>query len=86
MKTKNGLYVYIKNSFQISRVELFWFSFNFRNKFIKQFAINKDRFFKLWLKKFLEERSHLCKSQTLEPTLIEIQLSNVLFLFYVFCL
>ena len=68
MKAKNGLCVYIKNSFRIFRVELFWFSFNFQNEFIKQFTINKDRFFKLWLKKFSEERSHWCKSQILKPS------------------
>ena len=68
MKAKIGLYVYIKNSFRISRVELYFQSGDFRNKFIKQFAVNKDRFFKLWVEKFLEERSHLCKSETLEPS------------------
>ena len=66
MKTKNGLYVYIKSSFRISGVKPCWSLFNFRNKFINQFAISKDRFFKLWQEKFLEERSHFCKSQTLE--------------------
>ena len=54
MKNKNGLYVYIKSSFRISKVELFWSLFNFRNKFIKQFIISKDRFFKLWQEKIFE--------------------------------
>ena len=68
MKTKNDFYVYIKSSFRIFRVELFWSLFNFRNKFIKQFAMSKGRFFKLWRENFLEERSPLCKSQTLKPS------------------
>ena len=68
MKTENGLYVYIKSSFQISRVELFWSLFNFPNKFVKQLAINKDIFLNFGKKIILEERSHLCKSQTLEPS------------------
>ena len=50
MKTKNGLYVYIKSSFQIFKVELFWSSVNFKTKLIKQLAINKDHFCILWLK------------------------------------
>ena len=54
MKTKNGLYVYIISSFRISRVELFWSLINFRNKFIKQFIIRQDRFFKLWQEKIFE--------------------------------
>ena len=56
MKTINGLYVYIKSSFRISKMKFFWFLFNVRNKFIKQLAISKDRFFKLWHKNFLEEK------------------------------
>ena len=68
MKTKNNFYVYIKSSFRIFRVELFWSLFNFQNKFIKQFAMSKDRLFKLWRENFLEERSDLCKSQTLKPS------------------
>ena len=43
MKTKNDFYVYINSSFQIFRVG-FWSLFNFQNKFIKQFAMGKDRF------------------------------------------
>ena len=66
MKTINGLYVYIKSSFRISRMKFFWSLFNFRNELIKQFAISKDRFSKLWLENFLEEKSHLCKFQTLQ--------------------
>ena len=66
MKTKNGLYVYIKSSFRISRMKFFWSLFSFRNKFVKQFAISKDRFFKLRHENFLGEKSHLCKFQTLE--------------------
>ena len=57
LKTKNDLYVYIKNSFQISRVELFWSLFNFRNKFIKQFAISKLHFSKLRQNKFFGEKN-----------------------------
>ena len=53
MKTKNGLYVYIKSSFRISRMKFFWFLFSFQNKFLKEFAISKDRFFKRWHEKFL---------------------------------
>ena len=96
IKTKNDLYVYIKSSFQISRVKLFWSLFNFRNKFIKQFAISKKRFLNFGKKMFWEERSHLCKYQTLEPLWIYTSWkplfywnsipSNVLFLFHVFCL
>ena len=52
LRNKNGLYVYIKNCFQISRMELFWSLFNFRNKFIKQFAISKLHFSKLRQNKF----------------------------------
>ena len=51
MKTKNDFYVYIKSPFRIFRVG-FWSLFNFRNKFIKQFAMSKDRFFKLWRENF----------------------------------
>ena len=67
MKTINGLYVYIKSSIQISRVNFFWSLLNFRNKFIKQFAISKDRFFfKISHENLLGGKSHLCKFQTLE--------------------
>ena len=66
MKTKNGLYVYIKSSFRISRMKLFWSLFSFRNKFVKQFAISKDRFFNFGMEMFWEEKSHLCKFHTLE--------------------
>ena len=66
MKTIDGLYVYIKSSFRISRMKFFWSLFKFRNKFIKQFAISKGRFFKLWQENFFGEKSHLCKFQTLE--------------------
>ena len=66
MKTINGLYVYIKSSFRISRIKFFWSLFNFRNKFIKQFAISKDHFLNFGTKIFWEERSHLYKFQTLE--------------------
>ena len=52
MKTQNGLYVYIKSSFQISRVERFWSLINFQNKFIKQFAISEDRFLNFGKKNF----------------------------------
>ena len=44
--------------FRISRKELFWSLFNFRNKFIKQFALNKDHFFNFGLKIFLEQKSN----------------------------
>ena len=66
MKTIDGLYVYIKLSVRISRMKFFWSLFNFRNKFTKQFAISKARFLKFRTKIFWEERSHLCKFQTLE--------------------
>ena len=62
MKTKNDFYVYIKSSLRIFRMELFWSLFNFPNKFVKQFAMSKDRFLSFSEKIFLEERSHLCKS------------------------
>ena len=52
MKTINGLYVYIKSSFRISRMKFFCSFFNIRNKFIKEFAISKNRFFKLWHENF----------------------------------
>ena len=66
MKTINGLYVYMDSSFRISRMKFFWSLFNFRNNLIKQFAISKDHFFKLWRENFWEEKSHFCKFQTLE--------------------
>ena len=68
MKSKNDFYVYTKSSFRIFKVELFWSLFNFRNKFIKQFAMSKDRFLNFGEKNFLKEKSHLCKSQNLKPS------------------
>ena len=53
MKTKNALYVYIKSSIRISRMKFFWSLFSFQNKFVKQFAISKNRFFKLWHENFM---------------------------------
>ena len=50
---QNGLYVYIKSSFRISKMKFFWSLFSFRNKFVKQFAVSKDRFFKLCHENFL---------------------------------
>ena len=52
MNTKNGLYVYIKSSFRISRMKFFWSLFSFQNKFVKEFAISKDPFLKRWHEKF----------------------------------
>ena len=68
MKTKNDFYVYIKSSFRIFRVELFWSFFNFPNKIIKQFAMSKNCFFKLWRENIFGRRSHLCKPQTLKSS------------------
>ena len=70
MKTINVFYVCIKSSFRISKMKFFWSLFNFRNKFIKQFALSKDLFFKLWHENFWEEKSHLSKFQTLELSCI----------------
>ena len=43
-----------------------WSLFNFRNKFVKEFAISKGRLFKLSHENFWEEKNHLCKFRTLE--------------------
>ena len=66
MKTKNGLYVYIKSSFRISRMKFFWSLFSFRNKFVKEFAISKDRFLNFGMKIFWKEKRYMCEFQTLE--------------------
>ena len=56
MKTKNGLFVYIQIFFKFPAWSFFRFLFNFRNKFIKQFAISKDTFLNFGLEIFCEEK------------------------------
>ena len=53
MKTKYGLH---KNFFLNFQNGVFLGFFNFRNKFIKQFAISKDTFLNFGLKIFWEEK------------------------------